>query len=201
MTDNKLTAQIVGALNKTEPLDAAQWELAPMFSYVAGNPARIAAKGEQRFSVSIMMRGKTERAVISGLVPHPDPKPTYGYQHCECSIEVALSRGPDAIAAEIRRRLLPEYPHKLADALAARLEEVARQATVEASLVAMLEATGSRREPEHSARPTAFTIRSNWHGCQVNHSGGVDLRLDNLPVGLAVEIAKLCEGYGKRPID
>lgn len=183
MRDRALTINLVNAMGNG-------WTVGPRFPNAPSDEAVIAVKGDMRFSLEISKpTGKPERVYVYGLVPPPDPGPTYGFRSCGCDVSVALDRGVDAIAAEIERRLIPGYLPKLEAAMEAREAEVKRLAMVEAALVAMLKATGSRREPEHSQHPNAFTIGGNWHGCYVNYSGSVDLRLDNLPVAMALDIA------------
>lgn len=138
------------------------------------------------------------RIRVDGSWP-PDRHP-YPYGVDAPSISVAVTRGAETIAAEIRRRLLPAYREGLAKVIANndqdRRDAAAMQAAAE-RLADTLRPFANRVWVRDWAHPTSTEVHGSLDGAgahstanaKVNHNGTeVTVELRNLPLDAAVQV-------------
>ncbi len=126
--------------------------------------------------------------------------PEAGKHLCERhSINVGRSRGARAMAAEIRRRLLPVYLPELHKAQK-RAEECAASARGRADVVGQLLAAlpGTVEQTDDKGEPTGSINRDRWGWSFDVHYGGatVDVKLPDLRPEQAVALARLVAELG-----
>lgn len=138
-----------------------------------------------------------DRVAVSGVLP-----PTDMYQPTRTSITVALARGPQTIAREITRRVLPEYDATYAEIVAfnrTQQDDRERRAAVLECLRVIL--GGHVREDRHEHTLHAYlTTGSGDFGdtgfrCADVRAHGdgsrVEIKLTDVPAELAEQIALL----------
>lgn len=99
---------------------------------------QIAAKLPEKgcLTLSVSPYGQPGRVVVRGEYPQQ-----YGYE-CVAEITVALSRGPEALVKEIKRRLLPEYLPSYARAVERQKAAEEYQAKQDAALLELATVLG-----------------------------------------------------------
>lgn len=136
---------------------------------------------------------------ISGTIPNRNPETKWG-EGAGVSIQVAHSRGAVVIAKEIKRRFLPDYQKALAE----RIEQNRAKANHEAKRTAVarrvMEAFGETPTIEalkgdthriNSYREEGSHYPAGYGHVQVYADSSVNIKLDSVPVAMALEIAAI----------
>ena len=169
------------------------WTVQPMHANSEFPPVWTLRNGPQYLSLHIPNHDQA-KITISGSIPNPDPAINWTVGSGD-SIHVSVSRGPKAIAAEIKRRLLPSYLVSLEKGIKRRAEATEYRDRVQSNKQAMLAAFGLT-ERKHDSPESFYLPSSNRPGygdCQVS-GDSVTLKLCSIPPAMALRIADIYMG-------
>jgi hypothetical protein len=129
------------------------------------------------------------RIEITGCFP-----PHYSPHGKEHSISVAHSKEPIAIAADIKRRLLPAYLPAMFEALQRKALDVMVRAKVEALATKLAGICGGKVSGQENDR---FYCYEPVHVEGQARDGGADLKISGLSDELAAQILRLIADHAK----
>lgn len=136
---------VMAAARVIAPAMGADWQAAPGY-YSPGQDALLRGPDGLAVHVETITQAGSRRLVLSGAFDSAIHERAYNEGRHE--ITVSSERAPARIAAEVKRRLLPDYQRALADAVERKLRSNAERAARD-QLVADLAAALGTRVREH----------------------------------------------------
>jgi hypothetical protein len=169
----------------------------PNYQYIQGD-------GDERLELHFASGSNMQRLTVSGRypitsrggfisAPHGTPRP---------DMTVAISRGPEAIAKDITRRLLPEYRKVLAAVQEIKRRTDASEDSQEANLRSLAEVFGTNPSADnlkHGTMRLNIPIQGAYGDLEA-FDNSVNLNLRSIPIQKALQVARLLmESNGKEP--
>ena len=173
-----------------------EWRLAAHDSEGGDRWAHVGREDDAAISLHIVTWPKPPRLSISGNFPRPVSGGDYGPsgygEDRRVTIHVGLGRPAKAVAAEIRRRLLPTYVVQYAKSIERKAQDEDGRAKADALAAKLAAILGEKvSEPWRGGDRCVRLYRGDWYGdVTVSQGGSVTIDLRSLPAAIAEAVCR-----------
>ena len=172
-----LAKQVAGILGWKYNEDAQNW-------------LALLSNAEASLGLEMTHKGKV---VVTGFLP----KGNYSRHDLHGpKISITASRGPEAIAKEIQRRLLPDYEAVMAEAMKRKADAEAYDNAARNNLERLADAFGTVVRDGDTTLHVG-SVNDNYYGVATAGNTWARLELRSVPIDMAVRIGRILSGQEK----